>query len=263
MTMLGRIETAVLRQGERGPRVLFSHCSLAHSGGWKPLLAELGEVRAEALDLPGHGGTQADPNRSPQRQAADAVLDLLGDGPAHLVGHSFGGRVMLRSALDRPEAVASLTLIEPMMFHLLETASDPLYAVEVAASQTYAGALEGGDNAEAARLFTALWGNGAKWEDTPERQRRYAERLMPFITASAEDVMRHPPHQITLDDIAGLPMPVTLIAGAATRPSAIAICRLIGERIGVEPYLVDGAGHMVPITHAAEVAEILKGFLAA
>jgi pimeloyl-ACP methyl ester carboxylesterase len=38
----------------------------------------------------------------------------LGDG-AHLVGHSFGGCVALAAAARRPEAVRSLTLIEPGM----------------------------------------------------------------------------------------------------------------------------------------------------
>uniref|UniRef100_UPI0015775E77 alpha/beta fold hydrolase n=1 Tax=Sphingomonas bacterium TaxID=1895847 RepID=UPI0015775E77 len=47
------------------------------------------------------------------------VADLLGDdlpgGGAHLVGHSFGGCVALAAAARRPDAVRSLTLIEPGM----------------------------------------------------------------------------------------------------------------------------------------------------
>jgi pimeloyl-ACP methyl ester carboxylesterase len=65
-------------------------------------------------DRPGHGGSPA------VGQPDDAELDsiwaaeMLEDG-AHLVGHSFGGCVALAAAARRPEAVRSLTLIEPAM----------------------------------------------------------------------------------------------------------------------------------------------------
>jgi pimeloyl-ACP methyl ester carboxylesterase len=40
------------------------------------------------------------------------VADELGDG-SHLVGHSYGGVVSLLAAARRPEAIRSLTVIEP------------------------------------------------------------------------------------------------------------------------------------------------------
>ena len=45
-----------------------------------------------------------------------AIVDALTDGPTHLVGHSFGATVALRMAIERPQKVARLTLIEPVMF---------------------------------------------------------------------------------------------------------------------------------------------------
>jgi pimeloyl-ACP methyl ester carboxylesterase len=49
------------------------------------------------------------------RQAADcrALLGHLGVEQAHVVGHSFGGAVALQLALDTPEVVHSLALLEP------------------------------------------------------------------------------------------------------------------------------------------------------
>lgn len=65
-------------------------------------------------DRPGHG-LSPDPGRPDDAEADGAwTADLLGDG-AHLVGHSFGGCVALAAAARRPEAVSSLTLIEPGM----------------------------------------------------------------------------------------------------------------------------------------------------
>jgi pimeloyl-ACP methyl ester carboxylesterase len=73
-------------------------------------------------DRPGHGRSPA-PGRPDDAEAdGEWVADMLGDG-AHLVGHSFGGCVVLAAARKRPSAVHSLTLIEPAMQKL--ATSDP------------------------------------------------------------------------------------------------------------------------------------------
>ncbi len=63
---------------------------------------------------PGHGHS---PSRGPEDIEVDAVwvAELLGDG-AHLVGHSYGAAIAMCAAGSRPEAVRSLTLIEPPLY---------------------------------------------------------------------------------------------------------------------------------------------------
>lgn len=85
-----------------------------------PLLAASG-FRAESYDLAGQfESASAGPERlSPPRAHYDHALfvdDLLavigaGGAPVHLVGYSFAGTVAAMVAVDRPESVASLTLI--------------------------------------------------------------------------------------------------------------------------------------------------------
>jgi pyruvate dehydrogenase E2 component (dihydrolipoamide acetyltransferase) len=80
----------------------------------QPALSE--RHRVIALDLPGHGGSGKDAGAGDLAALSKAVLDFLGaiDVPkAHLVGHSLGGAVALRLALDNPSHVASLSLIGP------------------------------------------------------------------------------------------------------------------------------------------------------
>jgi len=96
-----------------GPTVVLVHGG-EEAGGATAFAAQLPLAQAFTLimpDLPGHGDS---PARGRGSVARDALLigDLLGDG-AHLVGHSYGGAVALRAAAQRPEAVHSLTLIEP------------------------------------------------------------------------------------------------------------------------------------------------------
>ncbi|MEM6771502.1 MAG: alpha/beta hydrolase, partial [Bacteroidota bacterium] len=96
-----------------------------------------------------------------------------------MVGHSYGGRVVLRAALSRPDLTLSVTAVEPMMFHFLEDAGHPAFADEQASSAIWAEALRAGDADAAGRAFTALWGNGQPWEAVPERQRAMMAAAMP------------------------------------------------------------------------------------
>jgi len=105
--------TLVLIHGSaQGSRIGGDHHFSAQSRlamrGWRMLVP----------DRPGHGRSPA-PGRPDDPQADGAwVAELLGDG-AHLVGHSFGGCVALAAAAIRPEAVRSLTLIEPALQNLI------------------------------------------------------------------------------------------------------------------------------------------------
>ena len=50
-----------------------------------------------------------------EQHASDVLefIDTVAGGPAHLVGHSRGGRVALEAALRQPDALRSLTLADP------------------------------------------------------------------------------------------------------------------------------------------------------
>jgi pimeloyl-ACP methyl ester carboxylesterase len=68
------------------------------------------------VDRPGYGQT-AMVEREDFEDDASLVAEALADG-AHLVGHSYGGVVSLLPAARRPDAVRSLTVVEPPAFAL-------------------------------------------------------------------------------------------------------------------------------------------------
>lgn len=95
-----------------GPTVVLVHGTLTTSTQtW-----ERQEALAErwTLVIPDRRGYPPNPFEVPSDFEVDAadVAPLLGDG-AHLVGHSYGAMGALFAAAARPEAVRSLTLIEP------------------------------------------------------------------------------------------------------------------------------------------------------
>lgn len=73
-----------------------------------------GKARVYALDLPGHGqSTKAvgEPSLKALSQALLGFMDAVDIASAHLIGHSMGGAVVIRTALDAPQRVRSLALV--------------------------------------------------------------------------------------------------------------------------------------------------------
>src|SRR5262249_26673414 len=110
-----------------GEAVLLLHSSANTGSQWRSLMEMLqASYRLLAPDLYGYGETDPWPSNVPLRltdEAAliDAVLARY-DRPIHLIGHSYGAAVGLRFAVEWPERLLSLTLIEPVAFHLLRDA---------------------------------------------------------------------------------------------------------------------------------------------
>jgi pimeloyl-ACP methyl ester carboxylesterase len=101
-----------------GKPVLFIHGSII-AEAFAPLLSQ--PSLAESYRLVSYhrrgfaGSTHSTAPVSIAQQTADAraLMDLLGIQRAHVVGHSYGGLIALQLALDAPQRVHSLALLEP------------------------------------------------------------------------------------------------------------------------------------------------------
>jgi pimeloyl-ACP methyl ester carboxylesterase len=106
----------------RAVDVVFLHANGFNAMTYRSILAPLAStLRILAIDQQGHG-------LSPQRAvAADrrdwldmrddllAALEVIGDGPVVLAGHSMGGAVSILAAAHRPERVRGLALFDPVV----------------------------------------------------------------------------------------------------------------------------------------------------
>ena len=108
------------RAGAGGP-IVFIHGALI-ADAFRPLLAE-SALTSEHQVLVYHRRGYASSTHTAgaitvAEHAADcrALLKHLGIRRAHVAGHSYGGAVALQLALDSPEMIASLALLEPAVF---------------------------------------------------------------------------------------------------------------------------------------------------
>ncbi len=123
MSMEGRyIEMDVARTyvrevGEGDSTLVLIHGAEADSSMWEPYMEGLArERRVLAVDLPGHGGTKApeDLDASPKGIADwfSSMLRTEGLDTVYLLGHSLGGTVALHIALEMPDLVRRLVLVD-------------------------------------------------------------------------------------------------------------------------------------------------------
>ena len=101
--------------GEGTPLVLI-HGNYGSSTWWKPLLGKVSDHRTVAPDLPGFGKSEkpeTDHMIPTYSSYLDDFLNELGIEKFRLIGHSLGGAISLQYALDHPEKVEKLILVDP------------------------------------------------------------------------------------------------------------------------------------------------------
>jgi pimeloyl-ACP methyl ester carboxylesterase len=110
----GQLNTYYEQTG-RGEALLFIHGLGSSAGGWwNQTPAFSNTYRVIVYDLRGHGRSSRPPGPYSISQFAGdaaALLRALDTGAAHVVGLSLGGAIAFQLALDAPELVRSLTIV--------------------------------------------------------------------------------------------------------------------------------------------------------
>jgi pimeloyl-ACP methyl ester carboxylesterase len=166
----------------------------------------------------GYGNSEGSeaPVSIPQ-QVADcrAVLQHLGVERAHCVGQSYGGVILLQMALDFPDAVHSLALLEPALPSVLGN-SQAFSELVVKAAAIYSS----GHKADAIETFAQELGGvdfRAVFDQTlpPGNFERW---VADADTIFQSDLPALQPWQFTREDAARIRQPVLNLRGAKTTP---------------------------------------------
>jgi pimeloyl-ACP methyl ester carboxylesterase len=166
------------------------------------------------------------------------------------VAHSYGGVISLLAAAMRPDAVRSLTVVEPPAFGVAR--GDP--AVEAFVARGIELWTQGPEDAAAfLERFFDLVGS-----------RPIAGRLKPELEQGARLLMRerYPwEARIPFDALAAAPFPKLAVSGGHD-DAFEAVCDVLAEQIGAERAVIPGQGHGVQ-RNGAPFNERLERFLTA
>jgi pimeloyl-ACP methyl ester carboxylesterase len=246
------------------------HASLlVHAGGFGAWFTPLAEILpGRAIRMLRAGYTGGPPPEAPidiGRHAAHAadLLQKLDAAPATVVSHSSGCLIALQLAFDRPDLVSRLVLSEPP---LIDTLIDPADLDEVHAAlgpalgAASAAAARGDFRAALDAFMTAVCGAGYRsvLEHVlgPEAPAR-AERDAAFFFANEMPAAgRWNP-----GDLSRLTIPVLLVQGGASPgPTHRLIARLAAALPDARTATIDGADHLLPLTHPAELAQLVASW---
>lgn len=250
---------AATRQAPEEP-VLLLHCSASSGRQWDGFGAALAPgFWTLTPDLYGYGSAPSWSGPGPLKLSAESArvraLVPKRAGPIHVVGHSYGGAVALRFAVEQPWRVRSLTLIEPVAFHALRQGGRKdrrlLDTIHRLVSSVVKNVVTG-DYHGAMRQFVDYWNGRSAWEgirpDARRRMSRHAPKVVLDFHAAVNENTALGAYRRRFR------FPVLILRGAQSPATTRRIARLLTESIpGASLATIAGAGHMLPLTHADEV----------
>lgn len=201
---------------------------------------------------------------SVEEHAADAaaLLEYLDVPSAHVVGHSSGAAVGTQLALDHPDVVRTLTLLE------LSLLSVPAGAAFVEQAGPAFEAYGRGDHEDAIARFLSVVG-GADWATC---RSVLDERLPGSVAQAVKDADTFFGAELPglgawgfdAEQAAAIRCPVLSVLGAETQPLWVEVAAFLRSSVpDVEEVTIDGVGHLLHIQRAEPVARAMAGFLGA
>lgn len=248
--------------GEGANHALLLHCTMGRASAWRSMIKHLdADYTFIGFDMPGHGKSGEWRDQGDFHTIGTEIAKTFMDKPMDLVGHSYGGTIALRLALEVPELVRSLVLIEPVLMNLAFKDDSSLKVSYDADHKEYNDAFKAGDAEKAASAFSTHWGDGQVWEDLPQRSRDLMVEKIRMIKAGEPNVYGDSYGFSETGRLSKIIVPVLLVEGAQSHKIVAKINGALEKRLGrTSRVVIKSAGHMVPITNPIETAQAISQF---
>lgn len=250
---------------ENGETVLFNHAAFLSSGMWDTQWQALADnYRLIRYDMMGFG--KSDPVTGPRCRRMDlyALLQHLDVQSAHLVGCSMGGEIILDLALEHPELVRSLTIVNGTPSGFVPQGEPPHYLFEMFS------ALQAQDVERASELALRIWVDGPKRTpqqvDPAVRQHAAAMNRIPvtqntFAVADMQPANPLDPPAITR--LAQVTVPTLIVKGLLDHAETLRALDLIAAGIAdVNVVEIAQGAHVPNMEQPAQFNQQLRSFLA-
>jgi pimeloyl-ACP methyl ester carboxylesterase len=253
-----------------GEPVVLVHAGL-FADWYRPLLDEPGltrRYRVLSFHRVGYAGSSrvAEPI-SIARQAAQvrALMRHVGMRRGHIVGHSSGGNIALQLALDAPEQVQSLSILEPAL--PVGAGSERLLSTRQAAMKTIVAEFRAGNTPIAVDAFMQMVA-GAAWRAPFERALpgAFEQGVADADTFFGQELPAIQQWKLAREDAARIQQPVLAVIGEKS-PEVSPIWserhKLLLEWLpNAEGFVLPGTTHLLYVQNPGGMAQALTDFFA-
>jgi len=270
-----------LEEAGSGEPVVLVHGTLCDHTVWKPLVDALSAKHRTIA----YSRRYAHPNNrqgdlmdsTVQNNAEDlaALVDGLGLGKVHLVGHSYGGFIAAFFALKHPDKVRSLTLANAAVATMLVPRPSVAASISllfrspsvalsartlINATKDTVGAVDSGDATAAFRIFVPGLSNHRT--DLPPKPPSFEAMVTRNARTLRETTAPFPP--VAKSEVGGIKVPTLVIWGALSAPWDYKVSQLLAQAIpGAEAVVVPRTGHFFFLEDVAAANERMLEFLEA
>jgi len=247
----------------QGTAIVLLHSSLSSSRQWKLLVNLLEKTHTVInIDILGYGRAPAvideksyDLNVELNR-IKKALSTLIANQKFHLVGHSCGGALALKLAVEKSDQVLSLSLFEPVAFHLLAKGSPERIVSDDFAAEV----LKAKDSYQAAAIFTNFWNKEGFYKSLPVKMQALMAADIPKVNLDFKGLMAE---SYGFTEVKSITCPTLLMFGEQS-PS---LSRFLVEKLKIELSHAQiesfDCGHMGPVSHSDDIHPVIADFIKA
>ena len=111
------------------------------------------------------------------------------EGPIDLVGHSYGGAIVFRLALERPDRVRRIVVHDPVLWGSILSDGEERFKQEMLAfGDSKLLTPENGGDEEWMKLFIEFWGGKGAWTAMSERHQQAFLQVGPKVSREVYDL---------------------------------------------------------------------------
>lgn len=191
---------------------------------------------------------------------AAVLLDFLDVDQVHVVGHSSGGAIAVQLALDNPQLVQSLVLLEPALM------SVPSAPALLEKAKPAIDSFAAGDHESAIAYFLSAV-SGLEWNSCKTTIETHAPRAIARTIADAEtfftiELPAVSEWKLSSKQAAEIVQPVLSVRGAETERMFSEVSEFLREWLpNLEEYMVEGAGHLLQLQQPHPISSRIAEFL--
>jgi pimeloyl-ACP methyl ester carboxylesterase len=244
----------------QGTPVVLLHSSLSSARQWQPLVKLL-EARHLVINIDILGYGKAEKVTDKQNYHFDVEISRIKkvlavvakNQPFHLVGHSCGGAIALKLAVEQPQSILSLSLYEPVAFHLLEQGSEARVLADEFANKV---AID--DQYQAAEIFTNFWNKAGFFRALPQKMQDLMANDMPKVSLDFKGLTAE---TYTLSDIEKITCRSLMMTGDYSPELSHFLAEKIASALPHVAHHNFSAGHMGPVSHSEIIHPAIAEFI--